>query len=1851
MGHHKKLLLPLISALLLIWGFVVHPTFAAGQNKYFDFGPYYNQPQVLGFTFSSSENLPAPELPANLTFNDGGTLPGNPFYIFERAAENVQLAFTFDPVSREDLRLGFAEERLSEASSLMAEGKVALASSAIDDYNRSFENVSQTLSNLAVKGDPGAESLAARVEQAGSAQTIFAQSLALTAVPAQAQIWSAVAKTAQEALDKVAQVQGEPAVPDALNQSIQKLKSEGLISEEESNKIYNLGSRSEVREELDKLASAGQFPASELIQLDSYVNKNYPDFYKGIESNLQVAELRYYQTLPQPSDKIVEDIKKWHDNPAAPPSNDIRPYLWYNRAGDLAKEVDLSNFPESQQTEVAKLYPQAITSNPTYVPPPSLTPTPSSTPTADQTSTPSSQQTSPTPEPSPVGANALPYLQEERGALPGQPTYYLKRFGENFRYTFTFDGTEKARLRMQGAERRLAEADKLSKESSKDKNYDVLYEGVIRDYQKAMSDASTLLKNSGKDKKAQELAEKFEGQAARHEVVFEKGLLETPKDPKLITEAIKTAEDALDTSADIQGKPAIPPALANRLDDLKAQGLLLPEETEDIVRSASREEAREKVRKLVDQGTFPLADSKKMDEAQVFGNPSDYNQLVEVRKVEELQKLRSVQREFAQTPTFKANASQLGQKEATLLTSIDPTLIKPEDLGGRQDLVDTYNKIASSVRPINLGQFGPEATPGAQPSVTPPKPADAVLTTCPEGAVFKQFQGCVWADTGKNINDYEQYRCDGPRQYYSFAARKCVAYEPGEGFGSDSQPTCPLGYTWTWQTQSCQTSTGGILPWPSPTPQPEPIDDKEREQRSKRCPEGSTYKSPNGCVWDENGKPLYDTDQYRCRGKGQYYSFEQKKCITNPKEGTAYPDDAAPKCKEEGNYWSWVDGKCIKLVEPISYEEADVNIPKPGFATPGSRLYPLKQFGEAFRLATAFSPEAKEAVRADQARERLAEGYAALEAGDKEAFGKSLASYTAKMQELYNDLSKSSLSDSAKKAIGEKLAKEATEQNLILQKIEVVAKAEDSSALSAASSTVILGVDKAADLSGEPPIPDEVKTKIEGLPEQMISGEDKKKLLETGSRVEARLKVGELVAKGGLVQADGAFLNEDFNQVDRGAQWKIEELKRLEEVAGISEQKKEIEETIKKNEEVVQKLTEFQKTYEPGNVVPSDIRPYIRLTRIEEVAQTIRPDIVRLEDFSNRKDLVLAVATLQEEFKPTKEAIQKVEEFRRKNPNISLPPELARIEALSFSLGIRSQAQACFLPSPPFPANTPCPPPGSAIPVASYTASGSTYGGGSQGGWYSGLASPAYQSSYSWQSSVDRDGKPYVYGQGPAAVGSGICPDGYHWMYDSGGWCMSNSGNYSAPSASNVYTPSGPASPGYTPYSSYYTAPGAYPSTSGYPVGDNSPTDGCSYGYDRDGQGNCIRNSYPSSSSYSYGAPSYYGSAPNYYTTNPPSGTVPGSGPKPTAPGQCPSGFHWMSDSGGWCMADGGTYVPSGSYPYTSYTSAYPSGTATSSTPPSGGYNCGSQPYDPVTKKCKDGACPGGFNWDGSKCVAGGTYYSGSNYPGTSYYGTSPTNCGSGYWWNGYSCQPSSGTGANCTYPSGGCTGYGAWFDYSTCSCKTTTSSSGSYSSGGSYYSGWSGSSCTPPSTGCGSSSYWDYGSCSCRSSGSYYSGSGTSYGGSSCSPPSGGCGSGWFDYSSCSCKTSSSQGCYNVSASSCGSGWYFDSAACTCRQSTTSSGSSGSTTTSSGTSSSGSSSGSCPSGYHWMSDNGGWCMSDGGSGSTTSSGGSTSTSTSTSTTTSTPPPSSEPTPAPSTSTQSSPPPPSSSGPAPTSSP
>ena len=1471
---------------------------SSNRSSYFDWGAYYGREKVLGITFSSLEGFPAPPIPDDLNLPQPGIVPGSVLYPFETLIENVQQLIIFDPTKKAELRLNLASERLAEAKVLIERQRPDLAQNAVSSYKNEMAGIAVDLENLIKSDEAEGIKLMADVEAASAEHLIFAQALATSSSPSLSGVWDRVSDVSQNAMDRVSDIAGKPAIPEELSASLQNLKEQGLITPEESTKLYGLAKREEVRDELDKLAGSGQFPLGEMAKLDEAVRENYPESFKAEEDILRFAELRSYQIQLRPSADILAEVKQWQNAPGeVPPPQEIRPYLYYPRAQELASKIDLGRFNTGLQAEVVGSYPREAGQNPTYSPPPAISP----------------EETPPSP-------TTQPYLVDYNGPLPGNPAYIFKQLGETLSTTFTFNTAERLELEVRHAEERLREANILAQ----DKDKEAQYSQTLERYTSLMDRVSNGIKNfRGNEDAKEELAGSLERESARHNTIFEKGALPQPAGDEegIYEKVIEATQDAMDRSADALEKPPLPSILSDRLQDLKAQGVILGEEITQLTQANSREEVRDEIRKLAQSGAFPPADAKKLDEAQAINSPGDYNQLVEVRKVEELNRLRAIQSEFAQTASLRAADASYEQRIETLLNEIDPALINKNDLAGREDLLKIYED------------------------------ADSIVKA-------------------------------------------------------------------------------------------KPLNEKQLMEARRMT---------------------YDPNRYHCEEEGAYYSFIEKECIQSPKDGS-FPDDAKPSCPD-GTTWFWNKEECQESPKESPVYVDELTAPKVTFVAQDSPFYFIKSTIEAVQLGTAFGTKRKEEVRIAQAKERFAEAYYFLEKKDEEEFGQALGSYTDIMQEVYNDMSEvEKLNDETQGLLGETLAKEIVNQNLLLQKAVVLSSIEAKNIIDIAISVTIQGVDRAADLRGEPAIPQMIREKIESLPPEVVPEDKREEILAIDNRVEARLKIGKLASTGVLNQTDTAILNSDLGKVSSTTINQLTELQKINEAASLSGQSENIKERVEKTEGIAQKLNEFQKNFAPGEEIPEEIRPYMRLTRIEEVSQTIRPDIIRVEDFQNRKDIQLAVATLQAEFRPTKEAIRRVEEFRRNNPGRSLPFDLARTEALSFSLGVRENAETCFLPSPPFPSGTPCPPPGAAIPIYSYSPGSARFPG-----------VPGYGQT---ALTTSGEGGSLEYGKGPEPKSPGACPDGYHWMYDSGGWCMSNGGNYSS-----SYSFASPGSGGnFTPYSPYYSAPG-------YSTDNYSPS-------------------------------SYYGSAPTYYTTNPPPGTVPGTGPAPVSEGQCPSGFHWMPPSfnqSGWCMADGPTYVPSGTG-----SGGYPTS----------GYNYGGTTYS------SSGGCPPGQSWSS---VVYGCIPTGST-PG--YYSPNLTqsSCGPGYYWDGTGCiatYSSGGQGTSSNYCQGLSCGGGTYLDYSTCSCKypSSTSTSGGSGSG----------SCSPPSAGCGSNSWYDYGTCSCKAS------------------------------------------------------------------STTSSGSTGSSSPSTG---------SCPSGYHWMSDNGGWCMADGGSSGSGSTSSPSPESPPPTTTTSSPPPS-----------------------------
>ena len=112
--------------------------------------------RVLGFTLGLLVLL-APLVSAQGELPSPGSKKGDLLYGLDRALEGVQLALTFDKVSKARLHYKFAEERLAEAQALSEEGKTELTEATLEDYEGSLAETNTQLEDAIATGEDPTE--------------------------------------------------------------------------------------------------------------------------------------------------------------------------------------------------------------------------------------------------------------------------------------------------------------------------------------------------------------------------------------------------------------------------------------------------------------------------------------------------------------------------------------------------------------------------------------------------------------------------------------------------------------------------------------------------------------------------------------------------------------------------------------------------------------------------------------------------------------------------------------------------------------------------------------------------------------------------------------------------------------------------------------------------------------------------------------------------------------------------------------------------------------------------------------------------------------------------------------------------------------------------------------------------------------------------------------------------------------------------------------------------------------------------------------------------------------------------------------------------------------------------------------------------------------------------------------------------------------------------------------------------------------------------------------------------------------------------------------------------------------
>jgi len=115
----------------------------------------------IGFSAFAAETTTTAE---DLNVASPAVLPTSPFYFLKELGRNVQMFLTFAPIDKAELKLKFANEKLAEAEKVSETGDTTQTTSALDNYQKEVEEVSQYVGNL-TKDNPNSEKLLEKITE------------------------------------------------------------------------------------------------------------------------------------------------------------------------------------------------------------------------------------------------------------------------------------------------------------------------------------------------------------------------------------------------------------------------------------------------------------------------------------------------------------------------------------------------------------------------------------------------------------------------------------------------------------------------------------------------------------------------------------------------------------------------------------------------------------------------------------------------------------------------------------------------------------------------------------------------------------------------------------------------------------------------------------------------------------------------------------------------------------------------------------------------------------------------------------------------------------------------------------------------------------------------------------------------------------------------------------------------------------------------------------------------------------------------------------------------------------------------------------------------------------------------------------------------------------------------------------------------------------------------------------------------------------------------------------------------------------------------------------------------------
>jgi len=709
---------------------------------------------------------------------------------------------------------------------------------------------------------------------------------------------------------------------------------------------------------------------------------------------------------------------------------------------------------------------------------------------------------------------------------------------------------------------------------------------------------------------------------------------------------------------------------------------------------------------------------------------------------------------------------------------------------------------------------------------------------------------------------------------------------------------------------------------------------------------------------------------------------------------------------------------------------------------PGNPLYLLKRGEESAVSLFTFNREAKDRVRLEFAGERLSEMQKVASGRNVRALNSLARSYRGTMEAISEDLENLSKNGQDVTDFADRVDLEASRHNLVLEEVLLAAPDAATGGIKNAISASELAVDTVADVEDRPAVPEAVVSRLKATEALgILTPEEVGKIIDSETRKEARSEVRKYVNADLFPESD--FKKFDETSLEKYPQgfYTVQEIKKFQEL-------KELE-TQKPDEATIKSLQEFAKTYKAGDTVPGELRQWwVPTVRLEELQNTIRPDLINQDFLRNRPDYLQKYQEVVERIKPTKENAQYVNDLISKNPDLLNDPSYARLKALSDRFGFSeerrsmSQNQACgtgyHWASVPFMPNG-----GYCVPNYQFTAADS--------GYKENVCPSGYHRPSPGSACYADNPEAAASWMGSFQVAVGSCPSGYGWISETtnarGGYCAPRSisdGGFPNP----VYTV-GYCLPGQAfrdGKCETYNPPPANgcPSGSWWNGTNCIQQKTCDRGYYQDNSGECkqttsggsnLNNACPMPSTgcgnnswWDYGTCSCRSTTTNNTNTSGTSRTSfcsnpPNCGPgyyvdntctckpySPTSGGQPGGpGAPFPGNSSAGSGAFGGGYDASGKYVGGSYGGYDSAGkyVGTGSSGGSGGTNytntSQSAPSGTPSRESQEAACRAG----GGTCT--GWYNNACSCITNNTTSTSPSvGCGSGYYWNGSNCAPSS---------------------------------------------------------------------------------------------------------------------------------------------------------------------------------------------------------------------------------------------------